>query len=105
MKSLHEGQLVTITGEGPTLDGIVFHTPSLLKAVVAVPDDELGAVLRTVHRTTLTERTEAGEHDEALRRLIRRTPSTGRGGHGAGKAGGHGQRGFTRAPSHRSTGR
>ena len=74
MKSLREGQLVTVTEEGEALDGIVYHVESFLKAVVAVPEGDGGA-FRTVHRKALAERTEEGEHDEALRKLIRRTSS------------------------------
>ena len=104
MKSLREGQLVTVTEDGESLDGIVFHVESFLKAVVAVPEGESGA-FRTVHRKALAERTEAGEHDEALRKLIRRTASTG--GHAA-RGGGsrpHGSQAHTRGADHRPTGR
>jgi hypothetical protein len=101
MKSLHEGQLVTVTHEGATLDGIVFHAESFLKAIVAVADEE-GAVLQTFHRNSLQERTEPSEHDELLRRLIKR--SAEHGGAGSGKVSG-GARGHTRGPAHRPTGR
>ena len=102
MKSLHEGQLVTVTDGDAAVDGIVFQVQSFLKAVVAVPDGETGA-FRTVHRSALSERTEAGEHDDALRKLIRRTPSGARGG-GRGGSGIGGSRGHTRGADHRSTG-
>ena len=80
MKTFHEGALVTVTRDGGVLDGIVSHAPSLLKIVVAVPDPERGAILRTVHPRVLTQRTEEGPDDQALQRLIKRTPSTGRRG-------------------------
>jgi hypothetical protein len=104
MDSLLEGQLVTVAGKGAPVDGIVFDAPSAIKVVVAVVEAERGPVLRTVERKALTDRTEAGEHDEALRRLIRRTPSTRRGG-GSGGQGFGGARGHNRPPAHRTTGR
>jgi hypothetical protein len=103
--SLREGQLVTVAGQRRSLDGIVFDTPSARKVVVAVPDDARGPVLRTVQRDALTERTEPSEHDDALRALIRRTPSTRRGGQGGGSGAGGGSRGHNRPPAHRTTGR
>jgi hypothetical protein len=105
MDSLQEGQLVTVTGERSAVDGIVFDVPSARKVVVAVQDAARGPVLRTVERKTLTERADPGEHDEALRQLIRRTPSTRRGGPPRGGASGGGSRGHNRAPAHRTTGR
>ena len=105
MKPLSEGQLVTVTDDGQTLDGIVFHVESFLKAVVAVPDGESGAAFRTVHRKALAERSEPGEHDETLRKLIRRTPSAARTGAGGGSGSGRGARGHSRGADHRSTGR
>ncbi|HEV2814166.1 MAG TPA: hypothetical protein VGW10_13010, partial [Solirubrobacteraceae bacterium] len=71
MKSLTEGQLVIVVDDGAAVDGIVVHVASFLKAEVAVPDDEHGAVFRSVHRKALRERAEPGEHDEALRKAIR----------------------------------
>jgi hypothetical protein len=105
MKSFQEGQLVTLVGEGGTLDGIVVHAPSLVKIEVAVPDAERGPVFRTVHPKTLRERRMAGEHDDALRRLIRRTPSAGRAGPRIGPGGGRGRRGHSQASGHRTTGK
>jgi hypothetical protein len=102
MKPLREGQLVTVSGEGPPLEGIVHHAPSLVKVVVAVPDEERGPVLRTVHRRAVTERTAAGDDDDALRRLIRRE---GRAGQRGGQGGGPGRRAHTRGPVHRTTGK
>jgi hypothetical protein len=104
MKPLSEGQLVTVVEDGDEVDGIVFHVESFLKAVVAVPDEDGHARFRTVHRKVLAERTEPGEHDEALRKLIRRTPSGARSGGGAAGGVGRGSRGHTRGADHRSTG-
>lgn len=100
-----EGQLVTVAEDGGAVDGIVFHVNSLLKVVVAVTDPEQGPLFRTVHAKTLTARESGGEHDEALRGLIRRTPSIGRGGSRGGPGGGHGRPGHTRSAVHRTTGR
>ncbi len=91
---------MTVTEDDVTLDGIVYDTPSLLKVVVAVPELDGGAGFRTVRRGALAERHEAGEHDDELRKLIRRSPRMGRGG----PFGGSGPRqGHTRAQSHRTT--
>jgi hypothetical protein len=103
MKSFHEGQLITLLGEGETLEGIVAHAPSLVKIEVAVPDASRGPVFRAVHPKMLRERSEAGEHDDALRRLIRRTRSGGRGGPRSGPGGG--RRGHSHASGHRTTGK
>ena len=105
MTSLREGELVTVAGEGGEREGIVFHVPSRSKVVVAVPDTVRGAVMRTFHPRTLAAREAAGAHDEALRRLIRRTPSAGRGDPLRPSGPGHGPRGHTRSPAHRSTGK
>jgi hypothetical protein len=104
MKAFREGQLVTVVGDRGALDGIVVHAPSLVRVEVAVADAERGAVFRTVHPKTLSERTTGGEHDDALRRVIRRTPSGGfgpRGGSGARK----GRPGHSHASGHRTTGK
>src|ERR1700709_2004894 len=74
MQSPSAGGLVTVGGEGPKVDGIVFDTPSTTKTVVAVVDPGRGPVFRTVHPRTLTERTAQSTDDRALRLLIRRTP-------------------------------
>lgn len=103
MKVFHEGQLVTFTGDGGELDGIVVHVPSLVKVEVAVADEENGALFRTVHPKTLRERSEAGEHDDALRRRIRRTSPGGRGGPRGGPGGG--RRGHSSVAGHRTTGK
>ena len=104
MKSFHEGQLVTVAAEGEELDGIVVHTPSLVKVEVVVSEDEGGAVFRTVHPKVLRARDAAGEHDEALRRVIRRTPASRAGSRG-GPAAGRGQRGHSHVTGHRTTGK
>jgi hypothetical protein len=87
MNPTSAGELVKVAGGGPQLDGIVFHTPSSDKVIVAVVDPSRGPAFRTVHPRTLTERTQAAPGDEALRRLVRRTPvpvvGTARGGAGA----------------------
>jgi hypothetical protein len=103
MRSFHEGQLVTLVGEDEELDGIVVHAPSLVKIEVAVPDSEHGTLFRTVHPKVLRERSEPGEHDESLRRLIRRTGSGGRGGPRMGS--GSGRRGHSQPTGHRTTGK
>ena|SRR5918997_515414 len=103
MKAFHEGQLVTLIGNGSELDAIVVHAPSLVKVEVAVADAERGAVFRTVHTKTLRERSAAGEHDDALRRRIRRTPSAGRSGPRNGPGGG--RRGHSHVAGHRTTGK
>jgi hypothetical protein len=105
MTSLREGELVTVTGERGERDGIVFDVPSRSKVIVAVQDDSRGAVMRTFHPRTLAARDEEGAHDDALRRLIRRTPSAGRGDPRGQNGPGNGPRGHTRAPAHRTTGR
>jgi hypothetical protein len=103
MKVFHEGQLVRLVGDGSELDGIVVHAPSLVKVEVAVADAENGAVFRTVHPKTLRERSEVGEHDDALRRRIRRTSSAGRTGPRSGPGGG--RRGHSYVSGHRTTGK
>jgi len=103
MKSFHEGQLITLVGEDQALDGIVVHAPSLVKVEVAVPDTAHGTVFRTVHPKVLRERSVAGEHDDALRRQIRRTGFAGRGGPRTGP--GAGRRGHSEPSRHRTTGK
>ena len=96
---------MTVAGDGPALDGIVFDTPSATKVVVAVVDRGRGPVFRTVHPRTLGERAAEGADDRALRLLIRRTPPPSRGGARAGAGAGHGRSGHTRGAAHRTTGR
>jgi hypothetical protein len=106
MENPSGGELVTVAREGGARDGIVFHVLSASKVVVAVSDRTRGPILRTVHPSTLTERSLEGAHDQALRQLIRRTPSAARGGPRGGNGPGQGPRGaHTRAPAHRATGR
>jgi hypothetical protein len=106
MESASPGELVKVTGTGPALDGVVFDAPSGSKVVVAVMDPARGPVFRTVSPSALTERTEEGKDDRALRLLIRRTPPPV---HGAARGGGGGARGrsagFKRGAAHRPTGR
>lgn len=100
MKSLHEGQLVTVTENGSAVDGIVFQVESVLKAIVCVPDEERGATFRTVHRAALKERG-AGEHDDTLRKLIKKSQSVGHGPRGSGPP--RGLRGHSGPMGHRTT--
>src|SRR3954454_16057052 len=103
MKAFHEGQLVALVEEGSESDAIVVHAPSLVKVEVAVAAAEHGAVFRTVHPKALRERSEAGEHDDALRRRIRRMSSAGRAGVRDGPGGG--RRGPSHVSGHRTTGK
>ncbi|MGD0454997.1 MAG: hypothetical protein ABSB69_15505 [Solirubrobacteraceae bacterium] len=105
MDSASVGGLVKVAGGGPELDGIVFDVPSRSKVIVAVVDGGRGPALRTVHPRTLTERTEEGPDDRALRLLIRRTPPPVRGNASGAATAGHGSRGHTRGTMHRTTGR
>jgi hypothetical protein len=105
MKSFHEGQLVTVLMEGDELEGIVVHTRSLVKVEVAVPEAAGGPIFRTVHPKRLRARIAAGEHDDALRRLIRRTSSAGRAGPRTGPGSTHGRRGHSQPSGHRTTGK
>lgn len=96
---------MTVAGDGPKVDGIVFDTPSTSKVVVAVVDRDRGPGFRTVHPRTLSERTVQGADDRALRLLVRRTPPpVRRGARDAGGAG-QGRSGHTRASTHRTTGK
>jgi hypothetical protein len=103
MRSFHQGQLVTLVGDGEALEAIVVHAPSLVKVEVVVPDTGHGSVFRTVHPKLLRERTAPGEHDEALRRRIRRTASAGRGGPRTGS--GFARPGHSHPSGHRTTGK
>jgi hypothetical protein len=105
MQTATAGQLVSVDTGGPQLDGIVFDTPSHAKVVVALVDRTRGPVLRALSPKLLSERTEEGPDDRALRLLIRRTPAPvgpkGPSGGGASR----GRSGHTRAAMHRTTGR
>ncbi len=105
MESTSTGALVTVAGDGPKLDGIVFDTPSRTKVVVAVVVPGRGPSFRTVHPDTLTERAEEGPSDRALRLLVRRTPPPARGGAGDGAGAGRGRAGHARGTMHRTTGK
>jgi hypothetical protein len=105
MEPIRAGDLTTVATGGKPVDGIVFDVLTSAKVVVALRDRARGPVLRTVARSALTERTEAGPDDRALQQLIRRTPSPARGA-GRGPAGAGGNRGgHTRAVPHRATGK
>ena len=105
MESAAPGELVKVAGVGPELDGIAFDTPSSSKVVVAVMDPVRGPSFRTVNLDALTERTEDGPHDRALRLLVRRTVPPVRGAGRGGVAGDRGRSGFKRGAMHRPTGR
>lgn len=105
MEPISTGDLVTVAGDGPQLDGIVFDTPSRTKAVVAVVDRGRGPVFRTVHPETLSARAEEGPGDRALRLLIRRTPPPARSAARDGAGVGHGRAGHARGAMHRTTGK
>jgi len=105
MEAASIGGLVKVAAGGPEQDAIVFDVPSRTKVIVAVLDGGRGPVLRTVHPKTLSERTEEGPDDHALRLLIRRTPPPIRGSSDGAAGIGHGSRGHTRGTMHRTTGR
>ena len=105
MEPISTGALVTVSGEGPQLDGIVFDLPSRTKVVVAVVVPGRGPSFRTVHRDALIERSAAGPGDRALRLLVRRTPPPARGAARDGGGVGHGRAGHARSSMHRTTGK
>ena len=105
MESTSPGDLVTLAGDGPRLDGIVFDTPSRTKVVVAIVDPARGPGFRTVHPETLHERSEESPDDRAVHLLIRRTPQPARGPLSGAKSTGHGNGGHSRAAMHRTTGK
>jgi hypothetical protein len=105
MEPTNAGELVEVASGGPKLDGIVFDVPSRSKVVVAVVDPRRGPVFRAVHPKTLTERTEEGRDDRALRLLIRRTPPPARGAADGGPAAGREAPAHMRAAMHRTTGK
>jgi hypothetical protein len=96
---------VTVETGHARIDGIVADMPSASKAVVAVMDRRRGPVLRTVLRTALAEREDAGPDDRALRLLVRRSAPAARGDARGGSPVGHGRAGHTRAAMHRPTGK
>jgi hypothetical protein len=105
MEEMAAGDLVKVATAGPQIDGIVFDLPTASKVVVAVVDRSRGPVMRTVLRTALSERAEAGPDDRALQLLVRRTPHAAhaatRGGSGADQR----RAGHKRAAMHRTTGK
>ena len=105
MEGVLAGELVTVATGGPELDGIVFDTPSRTKVVVAVVDPGRGPRFRTVHPRELSERSEPGPSDQALRLLIRRTPPPVHGAGRGGAAAGRGNPGHARTAMHRTTGK
>ncbi len=93
-------------GNGPQLDGIVFSFPSKAKVSVAIVDSARGPVFQTFHPEQLSERTQDGPQDGALKLLIRRTPPPSRGGATGGSGAIHGRAGgHSRAAGHRTTGK
>ncbi len=105
MDVMTAGELVSVAGGGPVLDGIVFDTPSSSKAVVAVVDPKRGPLFRTVDPKTLTPREQEGPHDRALHQLIRRTPSPAHGAARVEAVSRGGRSGFQRGARHRTTGK
>jgi hypothetical protein len=105
METATLGALVKVSGDGPAVDGIVFDMPSNSKVVVAVVNRGRGPGFRTVHPRMLSERTEDGPDDRALRLLVRRTPPPTAAAGRAGAGGPQGRSGHTRATMHRTTGR
>jgi hypothetical protein len=101
---LSRGDLVSVDTGGPKLDAIVHDLPSPAKVVVAVVDPTRGPVLRPVATEVVSERTEDGPHDAALRLLLRRTPPPEHGKSRGGKGGGHGRAGFGKPAMHRRSG-
>jgi hypothetical protein len=105
MEDPHAGDLVKVSDDGPDRDGIVFDTPSASKVVVAIVHPRRGPVFRTVSPKALTERPDVSPHDDALNRLIRRTPPpSNRGPVGSGPQR-NAQPGHSRAAGHRTTGK
>jgi hypothetical protein len=105
MEPISAGELVKVAGGGPELDGIVFDVPSRSKVIVAVRDAGRGPVFRTVHPSTLSERTEEGPDDRALRLLVRRTPPPVHGTARDGTSTGRSNPGHSRGTMHRTTGK
>jgi hypothetical protein len=105
MEHTNAGDLVTVTVGTRELDGIVCDASNSAKVVVAVIGRDRGPVLRTVALSDLAERTEAGPNDVALRLLVRRTPSGGRGRGQSGAGSVADRAGHRRASMHRTTGK
>jgi hypothetical protein len=105
MDEIPVGALVRLTGDGPRVDAIVFDKPSPTKVVVALVDPARGPSFRTVHPDALSERTEEGASDKALRALMQRTPLPSHGGGRGGDGGVHGRSGHARGADHRHASR
>lgn len=105
MESITAGGLVRVATAGPQIDGIVFDTPGSSKVVVAIVDPVRGPSFRTVHPKAVTERSEEGPQDRALRLLLRRTPAPVHGASRGGERGERGRPGHVRATAHRTTGK
>lgn len=105
MELIKTGDLVKVATPGPQLDAIAFDVARSSKVVVAVMDRDRGPVLRSVDRTAVTERTDAGPDDAQLQLLIRRTPTVNRAAGHVGGGIGPGRAGHQRAATHRTTGK
>src|SRR3954454_339533 len=105
MEDVLPGELVKVATGGPELDGIVFDTPSRSKVVVAVIDPGRGPVMRTFDAGALSERTEEGPQEKALRALVRRTPPPAPGGSRGGVRGAGARPGPWRGAAHEATGK
>ena len=107
MESRQLGDLVKVAGTAtaPEQDGIVFDTPSHTKVVVAVVEPGRGPVFRSFPTKAVTDRSEEGPADRALRLLIRRTPPPVHGASRGGTGVGRGRAGHSRATMHRTTGK
>jgi hypothetical protein len=105
MEQTSPGDLVSVSSDGPDVDGIVFDVPSRAKVVVALVDPSRGPVLRTVAADALSERDGEAAGDRALRMLIKRTPSPVRGPARGGANAGRGNPGHARGTMHRTTGK
>jgi hypothetical protein len=103
MGSTAVGELVKVTTNGHSVDGIVFDTPSAKKVVVAIVDPARGAAFRTVHPETLSARETEGAGDRALRALIKRTPPPVHRRANGGSGAAHGSAGHSRGASHRTS--
>jgi hypothetical protein len=105
MEKTEAGELVKVAVGRRESDGIVFDVSGGAKVVVAMMDRERGPVMRTVELSALTERSEDGPDDRALRMLIRRTPGGVRGAARAGAGPAQARAGHRRASMHRTTGK
>ena len=106
MKSFRAGQLVTVSDDAGSADAILSDTSHLPRVVIAAMDDDGEPAFRTVHVGRLAHRSEAGEHDHALRGLISAASAEARTS-APGAAGGvlKGRAAHTGPRMHRPTGR